>query len=116
MATENDPLDELFRRYREACPEAEPSADFMPSLWKRIESRSNFWLVFEGLGRKVTTASAALCLILLALNLMSSSSGPLALNYTDALMADHTAEKTYYTEGIRNTSADDQSPMGQSRQ
>ena len=32
-------LDEWFAAYREACPEPEPSAGFMPRLWARIEGR-----------------------------------------------------------------------------
>lgn len=29
----------LWLRYREACPDPEPSPEFMPELWKRIEAR-----------------------------------------------------------------------------
>jgi hypothetical protein len=29
----------LWMRYREACPDPEPSPEFMPELWKRIEMR-----------------------------------------------------------------------------
>jgi hypothetical protein len=32
-------LTALWMRYREACPDPEPSPEFMPELWKRIESR-----------------------------------------------------------------------------
>ena len=32
-------LDALFAEYRSACPDPEPSADFMPAMWKRIEAR-----------------------------------------------------------------------------
>lgn len=32
-------LDECFSAYRDACPQPEPSADFMPRLWARIENR-----------------------------------------------------------------------------
>jgi hypothetical protein len=35
-------LDECFSAYRDACPEPEPSADFMPRLWARIEGRREF--------------------------------------------------------------------------
>lgn len=35
-------LDEWFSAYRDACPEPEPSADFMPRLWARIEGRREF--------------------------------------------------------------------------
>jgi len=32
-------LDSLFAEYRAASPDPEPSADFMPGMWKRIEAR-----------------------------------------------------------------------------
>ncbi len=32
-------LDALFQAYLEACPAPEPSANFMPQLWQRIEAR-----------------------------------------------------------------------------
>ena len=96
-------LDETFRRYRDACADIEPSANFMPGIWQKIEARQGFWPVFERFGAMVASASAALCLLLLALNLLWSpglnTSPP---SYTDALLADHSAEKTYYAEAIRS--------------
>ena len=32
-------LDALFAQYREACPDREASASFMPQLWGQIEAR-----------------------------------------------------------------------------
>src|SRR5579863_1584754 len=32
-------LDPLWTAYREACPDIEPSAHFMPQLWQRIEAQ-----------------------------------------------------------------------------
>ena len=32
-------LDELFRAYREACPDVDAGANFMPGLWAKIEAR-----------------------------------------------------------------------------
>jgi hypothetical protein len=97
-------LDEFFQRYRASCPEIEPGANFMPGLWQKIEARHSFWFVFQGLARTAATASAALCLLLLILNLIAPKQSYLpAPTYTDALMADHSAESLYYTEGIRYT-------------
>jgi hypothetical protein len=100
-------LDETFRRYREACPDVTPSANFMPTLWTKIENRQNFWSLFERFGSRFATATAALCLLLLALNFISAPSLNSAPSYVDALMADHSAEKTYYAEAIRNAPAGD---------
>jgi anti-sigma-K factor RskA len=33
-----DRLNALWAEYREACPDPEPSAQFMPQLWQRIEA------------------------------------------------------------------------------
>ena len=96
-------LDDLFERYRAACPEIEPGANFMPNLWEKIDARHSFWFVFQGLARAAATASAALCLLLLLLNLVAPPQSYLpAPTYTDALMADHSAESLYYTEGLRS--------------
>lgn len=104
MTTDDSRLDEMFERYRAACPDAEPSVNFMPEIWQKIETRHSFWFLFQRLARTAATASAALCLVLLVLNFISSQQAHLlAPTYVDALMADHTAEKTYYTEAIRST-------------
>ncbi len=111
-------LDDLFRSYREACPDIDASPNFVPDVWNKIESRQSFWFVFQRFaGAATTAASAALCVLLLLLNLIySSQARPVALTYTDALMADQTAEKTYYAEAIRDGSSDDEAgakPIGQ---
>jgi hypothetical protein len=94
-------LDEFFQTYRAACPEVEPGRNFMPNLWQRIEARQNFWFFFQRFARTASAACGALCLLLLALNLYPPRQSN-ANNYMDALMAEHTAEKTYYTEAIRS--------------
>jgi hypothetical protein len=37
----NDKLDPMWAEYREACPDPEASAGFMPQMWQRIETRRN---------------------------------------------------------------------------
>jgi len=99
-------LDELFERYRAACPEVEPSANFMPAIWSRIERRGSFPLVFERLTRIFVAGAAAACLLLTALTaLPARRSAPAAVpaTYADALYADSSAERTYYTEAVRST-------------
>ena len=104
MTDENSGLDTLLEAYRGACPDVDPSANFMPAIWQKIEARRSFWFVFQREARAVMTASAALFLLLLVLNFFSASQSYLAAStYADALMADHTAEETYYTEAIRSS-------------
>jgi hypothetical protein len=110
-------LDELFRAYRTACPEVEPGANFMPEVWRRIESRRTFWFVFQKLGRTTVTACAAVCLLLVFLNFMPPFENRLvqAPNYTDVLMAEHNAENTDFTENIRGAANDEGAPAANNR-
>jgi hypothetical protein len=113
MTDEDSGLDALLEAYRGACPEIEPTANFMPAIWRKIEARRSFWFVFQREARAVVTASAALFVLLLALNFFSASQSHMAAStYADALMADHTAEKTYYTEAIRSSPAAPELPDG----
>lgn len=101
MTDDETKLERLFENYRAACPEIEPGALFMPRLWQKIEARQSFGPVFERLTRLFASAAAAVCLLLLVLNLVST---PQNLNanetYTDALVAEQSAEQMYPTEAI----------------
>ncbi|HYW45142.1 MAG TPA: hypothetical protein VE959_19930 [Bryobacteraceae bacterium] len=57
-------LDALFRAYRDACPDPEPSANFMPNVWARIESRQNFTFSFRRMANALVTAAVALSIAL----------------------------------------------------
>jgi hypothetical protein len=93
-------LDQFFQHYRQSCPDVEPSANFMPMIWQKIEARHSFPFLFSKLGRSMVTVSAALCLLLLALNLTTPQA---TVNYADALLAEGSAEQTYYTEAMIGT-------------
>ncbi len=110
MSGEDARLDELFQSYRASCPEIEPGANFMPNLWQKIDARRGFWSIFERFARPGMAAAALLCLLLLALNFVSANHRAIAPSYTDALMAEHSAEQTYYTEAILNTPTPSQVP------
>lgn len=55
-----DKLDSLWRAYRAACPDREPGANFMPSLWRRIEARQNVTFSMQRMVRGFVTAAAAI--------------------------------------------------------
>jgi hypothetical protein len=111
MVNDDSGLNDLFERYRSACPEVEPSPSFMPSVWRRIESRRSFRFVFQQLARPLMAGSAALVLLFVILNFVSSERTRLtAPSYVDALLADHSAEKTYYTEAIRGGTSPSEVP------
>jgi hypothetical protein len=103
MIIEDDSrLDAVLAAYRAACPDVEPGPNFLPAIWQGIEARRSFWSVFQREARALVTACAAIFVVLLALNLFSGAqSRPMPPTYADALMADHSAEQTYYTEAIR---------------
>ena len=101
-------LDNLLEAYRAACPDVEPSANFMPGVWQKIEARRSFRFVFLREARSALAGCTALCLLLLILNFMTASPAHFTPpTYADALMAEHTAEQTYFAEGIRATPVSD---------
>src|ERR1700691_4351542 len=59
---ENAELDALFRAYRDACPDPEASANFMPELWRRIEERQRSVFFLGRWARALVTAAAVLSL------------------------------------------------------
>jgi len=111
MTNDEHGVEELFAQYRAACPELEPSVHFMPDLWRRIDARRGFWFVFQGLARTAAVAAIMVCLLLAALNLRNPGASGVIATYPDALAADHTAERTYYTEAIADTSSSEQAPV-----
>jgi hypothetical protein len=98
---DEEQLSNLFRAYRDACEPSEQSANFMPELWHRIESRKPFSSVFAFWATRVTAVCAGLCLVLvLLISTETSYLTPPDGTYADALAADHTAEKTDFAEAI----------------
>lgn len=71
----NDRLDALFAAYREACPDPESGADFMPGLWRRIEAARTPVFAWAMWSRRVLVMAAALC-VLLAVVWVSPLQGP----------------------------------------
>ena len=58
--SDDQKLDALFRAYHDACVVPEASANFMPNLWARIESRQRFTFSFRRMANALTTAAVAL--------------------------------------------------------
>ena len=86
-------LNELFLTYRDACPDREPSVNFGPQLWARIEARENannwFGQIAKGLVTAALAASAVIALLI-------SSNGPSASfingNLVDAMAIENVAQ------------------------
>jgi hypothetical protein len=59
-------LEALLQAYREACPAPEPSANFMPAIWRRIEERERSQFFLGRWARTLATAAAVLSLAMAA--------------------------------------------------
>lgn len=90
-ASDEARLDRLFEAYRDACPDFEASAEFMPQLWQKIEARQSVSLVFGRLARNLATAALALS-VLLGLAVSFSGSRVVQLpseSYAEVLADEH---------------------------
>ena len=84
-------LDGLFAAYREACPDPEPSPDFMPRLWARIEGRRQSQEVFawRRWAQAFLSLAAVTCLLIVVLQVLpSSTSAYFRSTYIDQLSED----------------------------
>jgi hypothetical protein len=84
--SDEERLDALFQAYKHACAAPEPSANFMPELWQRIESRQSFTFSFRRMANAFVTAAVALS-IALGVYTSVSTPGPAyyAQSYIDVL-------------------------------
>src|SRR5580700_8803247 len=85
-------LDELFRAYREACPNPEPGATFMPGIWAKIEAREVSTNWFGRVAKALVTAALAASVILgLMMSSTNRSNAFFNGTFVDALQADRVA-------------------------
>ena len=83
-------LDRLFAAYRNACPEPEAGANFMPGMWAKIEARENTSNLFSRMaGALVTAALAATVILGMMLSTASQTNSSFEGTYIEALMFDH---------------------------
>lgn len=103
-----DELDGLFRAYREACPDPEPGANFMPQLWDRIESRQTFSSFLERMASGFVTAAVALTLLMAVFLYIPQGNGAFqSESYVEALAASHADyENTDFFEPVHFDSSD----------
>lgn len=91
-------LDGLFAAYREAVPDRDASANFMPELWGRIDGRRRAALSFRRLSRIFVTSAAVASLALGVLVLAPRSADSVVYQstyieiLTDAPAVDQVAE------------------------
>jgi len=80
-------LDALFGAYREACGETDASANFMPNLWARIESRQSFSFSFRRMANAFATATVALTIALSVYMAIPNSNPAPSQTYVEVLAA-----------------------------
>lgn len=102
MMPSEQELDELFAAYREACPDVDTSANFLPAVWQRIEATTRFWPAFERAAKFAVALCAAACLALGLLNVhIGSVSGQVTeQSYAEALASDQNSEATIYAAAV----------------
>ena len=97
-------LDRLFTQYREACGSPDASANFMPTLWTKIEARQNKGLFFERIARTFVAMTMAACGMLGVLMLMPSqqpASAFLSSSYVEAIATANAHETAPYLAPVR---------------
>lgn len=96
-------LDRLFTSYREACGDPEPSANFMPMLWTKIEARQSKGLLFERIARTFVATTMAACGMLGVLILLPSQqpSAFFSSSYVEAIATANAHETAPYLEPVR---------------
>jgi len=82
---EEEKLDALFRAYHAACPTPEPSANFMPDLWRKIESRQTVTFSFRRMASAFVTAALALSIALGVYTYMPHGNAYSPQTYVEAL-------------------------------
>jgi len=87
-------LDALFAEYRTACPDPEPSADFMPGMWKRIEARRVATVsVFRHWAQACVLATVALTVLIGAVLIPRLQADPASnASYVEALVSEHSSD------------------------
>jgi len=83
---EEQRFDALMQAYRTACGSPEASANFMPGLWAKIESRQSFTFSFRRMANLFATASVTLSIALLGIYLAIPKVAPaVTQSYVEAL-------------------------------
>jgi len=100
-------LDALFGAYRAACGGPEPSANFMPELWARIESRQSFTFSFRRMANAFATAAVALSLALgVYMSIPRSTPATYNEGYVEALVAANTPDPSEFVNPVALELAD----------
>lgn len=83
-------FDRLMEAYRDACPEPEASAAFMPQLWERIDASQSWTKQAWKWANSLTVAAALASLFFVMLQMLPHTSGVFATaTYLETLADQH---------------------------
>jgi hypothetical protein len=89
----NPKLDALWSEYRGLMPDPEPSADFMPNLWQKIEAQRVEPLSILKRFAKIYVLATVAVILVFAVSLSRIQYEPnISTNYVDALDAAHAGD------------------------
>src|SRR5258708_5153965 len=89
----NDEISGLLAKYKAAVPDPDPSVNFMPELWRKIEARQTLLLRIRKLTQVFVGAAAAVCLLFAMIEVVPGVYGPeVHGSYVDVLSAAHPAD------------------------
>ena len=88
----NDELNALFAKYRAAVPDPDPSANFMPELWRNIEARQTLMQRIRKLTQIFVGAAAAVCLLVAMIEVVPLTGSEVRGSYVDVLVAANPAD------------------------
>jgi hypothetical protein len=90
--SDDEKLNALLQAYASACPTPEVSANFMPDLWRRIESRQSYTFSFRRMASALVTTALALSLALGVMSLRRVNPNSYSQSYIEALAEANTLE------------------------
>jgi hypothetical protein len=99
-------LNALFRAFRETCPVPEASANFMPRLWERIESRQTVPFLIRRLASGFVTAAVAVSLGIAVYVSLPGTSPYYNESYIEALADGHATDEIDLVEPVQLNSLD----------
>ncbi len=95
-----DELTKLLAAYRDAVPDPEPSANFMPGLWQKIEARRSPVLVLRRFAQGLVMAAAAFALLIGTVFIPRMQNAPVySASYVDVLANEQSIEMAYADSG-----------------
>lgn len=68
-------LKHLLSAYRDACVPAEPGANFMPELWRKIEAKQRTSFMFQRISRWMMTTAAVVTMAMAFVTMVIPRSG-----------------------------------------